>query len=55
MTQLRIVRQLLSKQADHRDRLICAVLQWLESEAIARAISKRLGYPVQDLKSWVIV
>ncbi|KDQ24180.1 hypothetical protein PLEOSDRAFT_1086465 [Pleurotus ostreatus PC15] len=55
MTQLRIIRQLLCKRKEHRERLIQTVTQWLGSKAIPRAISARLGYPVQELNSWVIV
>ncbi|KAF7426737.1 hypothetical protein PC9H_009106 [Pleurotus ostreatus] len=55
MTQLRIIRQLLCNRKEHRERLIQTVTQWLGSKAIPRAISARLGYPVQELNSWVIV
>ncbi|KAF4590594.1 hypothetical protein EYR38_009896 [Pleurotus pulmonarius] len=55
MTQLRIIRKMLSNQPQHRQRLIEVVEEWLRSTAIARAISARLGFPVQELQSWVIV
>lgn len=55
MTQLRIIRDILSTQRATRKRLIKVTKSWLRSPGMQRAVSRRLGFPVHTLDRWVIV
>ncbi len=55
MTDLRIIHTLFWRKRKLRRRIVKLVKTWLVSRAIMRAMSKRLGYSVERLDSWVIV